>query len=62
MINKSIVDSYYRSAKNDLNCGICISEINASLAFFEEIENYEACEGILRAINEYKLNNNKNEV
>ena len=45
------VDDYYLTALLDL---FSFSELRASILFYEEIENYEACAGIKKALDEVK--------
>tara|TARA_R110002012_G_scaffold321773_2_gene551323 strand:+ start:8065 stop:8325 length:261 start_codon:yes stop_codon:yes gene_type:complete len=48
------VDDYYLTALLDLFSGVSFSELRASILFYEEIENYEACAGIKKALDEVK--------
>jgi len=41
-------------ALQDLSEGASISDLEKAIAYYEALEDYEACEGILRAIKEVK--------
>lgn len=43
---------FYKLALLDLRDGTPVSELERAIDFYEDIENYEACAGILKAINE----------
>ena len=43
---------FYRIAIIDLAEGVSVEELEIYLKMYEEEENYEACAGILKAINE----------
>lgn len=50
---------YYYLALLDILAGVTFSEMEAAIVFYEELENYEAAAGILKAIKEseyYTLN------
>lgn len=49
--NKTASEYYYLSLL-DLLAGIPFEEIEKTVQFYEDIENYEACHGILKALNE----------
>jgi len=56
-LNKDIVEEinkFYRIALLDLAEGVSIDELELYLDMYKEDENYEACAGILKAINEAK--------
>ena len=48
------INDYYFKALLDLFSGASFSELRASILFYEEIENYEACAGIKKALDEAK--------
>ena len=48
------IDSYYLMALIDLASGSTKDELERAIKLYEALENYEACAGILKAINEYK--------
>lgn len=51
---------YYFLARNDLKKGASIQEMEDAIAQMEEEENFEACAGILKAIEEVKYKIIKN--
>ena len=53
-MNKDIVQEFYYLALADLAQGAAIEELEAAIAYYEEVEDYEACAGILKAIEEAK--------
>lgn len=48
------INKFYRIALLDLVEGVTVEELELYLKMYEEEENYEACAGILKAINETK--------
>jgi hypothetical protein len=50
-LNKDIIQEHYLLALIDISNGVDISELESTIDFYEEIEYYEACAGILKAIN-----------
>lgn len=48
------VEKYYLMALMDLASGASIDELQKAIKLYEVLENYEACAGILKAINESK--------
>lgn len=51
---------FYRIALLDLAEGVSVEELELYLMMYEEEENYEACAGILKAINETKYDTIQN--
>lgn len=51
---------FYRIALLDLAEGVSLEELELYLKMYEEEENYEACAGILKAINETKYDTIQN--
>ena len=49
---KDEVIKYYYLALLDLLAGVTFQEMEAAISFYEEIENYEAAAGVVKAINE----------
>lgn len=43
---------FYKLALLDLREGTPVRELESAIDFYESIENYEACAGILQAIND----------
>ena len=67
-MNKDLIEEYYLLSLIDISNGVDISELESTIDFYKEIENYEACAGILKAIHESgyqtikgKLKNIRNE-
>ena len=56
-MNKTIVKEYYLLALIDFRNGLSIEEMNKTLKMFEDLEDYEACAGILKAIKEIEYDN-----
>jgi hypothetical protein len=50
MFNKNLADSYYLMALHDILSGADIESIKSALEDLEVDEQYEACDGIHRAI------------
>lgn len=48
-------DYFYKITYNSVYEGTTIQEINTILAVYEEIEDYEACEGINKALKEIQV-------
>lgn len=48
------VEKYYLMALMDLASGASVDELERAIKLYEVLENYEACAGILKAINENK--------
>lgn len=53
MNNKLILEFYYL-ALADIRHGASLIELEEAIQLYEKEENYEACAGILKAINETK--------
>lgn len=51
---------FYRIALLDLAEGVSLEELEIYLKMYEDEENYEACAGILKAINETKYDTIQN--
>ena len=56
-MNKATVREYYLLALIDFRNGLSIEEMNKTLKMYEDLEDYEACAGILKAIKEYEYDN-----
>ena len=50
-MNKDIIQEHYFLALIDISNGVDISELESTIDSYEEIAHYEACAGILKAIN-----------
>ena len=48
------IEKYYLMALMDLAAGSGVNELENAIKLYETLENYEACAGILKAINENK--------
>tara|TARA_R110000772_G_scaffold188299_1_gene299357 strand:+ start:673 stop:882 length:210 start_codon:yes stop_codon:yes gene_type:complete len=48
------IERYYLMALMDLAAGASQKELENAIKLYETLENYEACAGILKAINENK--------
>lgn len=53
-MNRNIVNDFYYMALQDLSEGASIDDLEKAIDYYEALEDYEACEGILRAIKEVK--------
>lgn len=51
-MNKEIVEEFYLLALIDIANGKDIAELEEAIDMYQEIEEYEACAGILKAIHE----------
>lgn len=52
------IERYYLMALMDLAAGASTEELENAIKLYETLENYEACAGILKAINENKYYDN----
>lgn len=59
-MNQDIVLEYYYLAMNDIRNGSSIQELEGAIKIYEKTEEFEACAGILKAINEAKYTTIKN--
>lgn len=62
-MNKDIVEEFYYLTLIDIREGVSLEELEDIIKLYEEVEDYEACAGILKAVNEarYDTINNINE-
>lgn len=51
-MNKEIIEEFYLLALIDIANGKDISELEEALEMYEEVDEFEACAGILKAIHE----------
>lgn len=56
-MNKATVREYYLLALIDFRNGLSVQEMKETLKMYEDLEDYEACAGILKAIKEYEYDN-----
>jgi len=59
-MNQDIVLEYYFLAMNDIKNGASIQELEEAIRIYEATQEFEACAGILKAINEVKYTTIKN--
>lgn len=59
-MNQDTMLEYYFLALNDIRNGSSIQELEEALKIYESSEEFEACAGILKAINEIKYTTIKN--
>ena len=59
-MNKDKMLEYYFLALNDIRNGSSIQELEEALKIYESSDEFEACAGILKAINEVKYTTIKN--
>jgi len=59
-MNHDIMLEYYFLALNDIRNGSSIQELEEALKIYESSDEFEACAGILKAINEVKYTTIKN--
>ena len=53
-MKKTIIDDFYYMALVDLAEGASIGDLKSALKYYESIEDFEACAGILKAIQEVR--------
>jgi hypothetical protein len=51
-MNKDIIQEFYYLTLMDIREGVSIQELEDIIQLYEDVEDYEACAGILKAINE----------
>jgi DNA-binding transcriptional MerR regulator len=51
-VNKDIIEEFYLLTLLDIKEGVSIQELEDIIQLYEDVEDYEACAGILKAINE----------
>ena len=51
-MNKDIVEEFYFLALLDIREGVSLQELEDVIHLYEDVEDYEACAGILKAVNE----------
>lgn len=51
-MNKDIIEEFYLLTLIDIREGVSIQELEDIIQLYEDVEDYEACAGILKAINE----------
>lgn len=51
-MDKDIIQEFYYLTLIDIREGVSIQELEDIIQLYEDVEDYEACAGILKAINE----------
>ena len=51
-MNKDIVEEFYFLALLDIREGVSLQELEDVIQLYQDVEDYEACAGILKAVNE----------
>ena len=51
-MNKDIVEEFYYLALLDIRSGVSLQELEDVIQLYQDVEDYEACAGILKAVNE----------
>lgn len=51
-MNKDIIDEFYYLALLDIREGVSLQELEDVIQLYEDVEDFEACAGILKAVNE----------
>lgn len=51
-MDKDIIEEFYLLTLLDIREGVSIQELEDIIQLYEDVEDYEACAGILKAINE----------
>lgn len=59
-MNQDTMLEYYFLALNDIRNGSSIQELEEAIKIYERTQEFEACAGILKAINEVKYTTIKN--
>lgn len=54
MTTKDLIYEYYLSALKQLNEGVSVEVLEGVIETFLEVENYEGCEGIKRALDDVR--------
>jgi len=58
-LNKKVANEFYLLALLDIENGVTLDELKETLKMYEQIEDYYACAGILKAIKEIEYDNRK---
>ena len=59
-MNKDIIQEYYYLTLLDIREGVPLDELEEIIKLYEEVEDYEACAGILKAIQETRYDTLQN--
>ena len=57
-MNKKVIQEFYFLALQEIALGTSIKELEDTIKIYEQEQQFEACAGILKAINESKSSNN----
>lgn len=57
---KETIEEFYYLALLDIREGVSLQELEDVIQLYEDVEDYEACAGILKAINEAKYDTIQN--
>lgn len=57
-MNKKVIQEFYFLALQEISLGASIKELEDTIKIYEQDQQFEACAGILKAINESKSSNN----
>tara|TARA_E500000178_G_C16554127_1_gene544344 strand:- start:139 stop:312 length:174 start_codon:yes stop_codon:yes gene_type:complete len=57
-MNKKVIQEFYFLALQEISLGASIKELEDTIKIYEQEQQFEACAGILKAINESKSSNN----
>tara|TARA_R100001015_G_C4464917_1_gene50539 strand:- start:4 stop:234 length:231 start_codon:yes stop_codon:yes gene_type:complete len=55
-LNRKIINDFYLLALQDISDGASIKDLEKAIFYYEAVEDYEACAGILKAIKEIDKN------
>ena len=58
LVDKQTINEFYLLALIDFQHGVSMQEMKETLRMYEDIEDYEACQGIQKAIKEYENTRN----
>lgn len=56
-MRSKVIKEFYLLALIDFKNGLSLQDMYDTLKMYEDLEDYEACEGILKAIKEYEYDN-----
>ena len=59
-MNKDIIEEFYLLTLLDIREGVSIQELEDIIQLYEDVEDYEACAGILKAIKETRYDTIQN--
>lgn len=59
-MNKDIIEEFYYLTLLDIREGVSIQELEDIIQLYQDVEDYEACAGILKAIKETRYDTIQN--